>query len=158
MIGIEIVHRQPLLFRPRRIFATHADGVLALRQPVGHLLEVFCVSNLHAAEEFLHELRTDFRAVIVELHGRAQAGIARIEGDDLTFPLGMDHVGVGFELFGIDQIGIVGQLGVARRADEGEDIFPLRIGVAMLLAVPFRKIGDFGENQQRLSGSSALPL
>ncbi len=47
-------------------------------------------------------------------------------------------------------MGIIGQLRIARRTDESKNVFAFRVGVAVLVAVPFGSVRHFGEDQRRL--------
>src|SRR6266702_1916917 len=147
-MGVIVLHRQTLVFGSHGIFAAHTYGKFSLRQPIGHLAEILGVGDIHAAEKFLHVLRTDLGTVIKKLHRRAQPGVSWIERDDFSFLLGIDDVPIGFELFRVDQIGVVRQLRVAWTGKKSEDIFAFRIGVAVFVPVPFGCVHDLGKNER----------
>src|SRR5207249_11304910 len=130
-MGVKVLHRQTLVFGSHGIFAAHTHGKFSLRQPIGHLAEILGVGDIHAAEKFLHVLRTDLGTIIKKLHRRAQPGVSWIERDDFALPLGIDDVPIGFELFLFDHIGVVRQLLVSWTGKESVDIFAFTIVVAV---------------------------
>ena len=77
-------------------------------------------------------------------------GHQRIDGDDLTLPLGIEQIPVGANLRGIDQLRIKSDIARPRRAFEDEDITVLRIIVMMLALEPIGFVKNLGQHQQRL--------
>src|SRR5581483_8261734 len=74
---------------------------------------------------------------------------AHVVGDDLALPFRVEKVPIGFELFGIDQLGIVGVLAAVHVALENKNILALGIGVVMFALPPLRFVDDLGKNQLR---------
>ena len=73
-----------------------------------------------------------------------------IANRDLAFPLRLQEIAVRLELFHVDELGVVADRAVGRRADIVEYILSVWVGILMLLQIPLRRVGDFRQDQRRL--------
>ncbi len=93
-----------------------------------------------------------------KLQRRTDARAGRLLGDIFPFPLGVDEIPVGFEVFRIDQIGIEIKARRSRIGEVNEHMLLFGIVVAVLAAVPLGLIKNFGKYQRRLERTEDLSL
>src|ERR1700752_3297631 len=93
-----------------------------------------------------------------KLQRRADARAGRLLGDIFAFPLGVDEIPVGLEVFRIDQIGIEIKAGRSRISEVNKYVLLFGVVVAVLAAVPLGLVESFGKYQRRLERTEDLSL
>src|SRR5512139_957745 len=89
--------------------------------------------NVHLREQPSEKLLAQFGDIVEEPPANPlAAGLTRIERNDFTAPFGVDDVPIGFELFRIDEILVVIEIGHIDAAKEDKNMAALRVHVMML--------------------------
>jgi hypothetical protein len=75
-------------------------------------------------------------------HGPVLPAHARIEGDDFSFPLGVEEIPIGCQFLGVDQVRIDADLDAPAVTDKCQDVSFFGIDVAQFALPPFRAIDN----------------
>src|SRR5205807_2510880 len=130
--------------------AKKTDRKLSRRQPVRPLPKITKQSYVHLAEKPLDERWSKFRVIVEEPRvAGARSGFADVASLDLALPLRVQQIPIGSKLFYIDELRVVVDGPVSRRADIVKYVLAFRIGILVLFKIPLCLIGNLGQDQRR---------
>src|ERR1700752_769845 len=141
---VKILHRQSLTGGLLDLSAAVADGEFPYREPIGDRAPI-AERDIHRAERALDKLRSELGLVVVELQVDAESGLGGPLRGDFPFPFWIRQVPKRFELFRVDELGIVRQAPDAAHRDIDDDELVLGVREDMLAAVPFGLVEHFGK-------------
>ena len=86
--------------------AAVAEGELPHRQPVGDRAPI-AERDIHGAQGALDKLRSELGLVVIELQVDAESGLGGSLRGNFPLPFWIRQVPKGFELFRVDEVGVV---------------------------------------------------
>ena len=107
----KFINGQTLCLSQVDVRAEKTQAELAAGKPVHSLAKISEQRHIHLAKQAPYEIRSDVRMVLEEAHGSiAGTGVSYVTADDFSLPLGIDEVPHGFELPGVQEFRVIGDV------------------------------------------------